>query len=207
MGEPLRLLARLNEETQCHHPEANHDVDRYLFASRVTSADYRTFLLRVYGFVASLEQALVATPGLAGTIDVPARIKAPLVVHDLLALGMTMDELAAWPRFTGVPTFRNVASALGWMYVVERPLLSAAVIRGHLATFLPTEMITASAYLGCYAGDVGMLWRELGEVMDRTAVTEAITNQIVHAAHEGFRALVRARTIEHDLDRALRIAG
>lgn len=208
MGEDLRLLNRLNIETRLHHGEADADVDDYLFRPQVTCADYRTFLQRVYGFVAPLEAALLAAPGLYEVLDVRARAKAPLLAADLLALGMSLDEIQALPQCVSMPTFRGPAAALGWMYVVERPLLSAAVIRGHLSTFLPTEMACASSYFLCYQGQVGAMWRELGEAMDRIAYSPAIEDRIVSGASEGFRMLARWRVQDHSRAVGIvRIAG
>jgi heme oxygenase (biliverdin-IX-beta and delta-forming) len=206
--EELRLLTRLNDETQVHHPDADSDVDRYLFCDRVSALEYRTYLARVYGFLAPLEAALAMAPELEHLIDVRGRAKAALVAHDLLALGLSMNEVNELPQCLSIPTFRGPAAALGWMYIVERPLLASAVIRGHLATSLPTEMACASAYLMCYAGQVGGMWRSLGETMDRVASTTAIADRIVVAAHDAFRALRRWRT--HDLQRVtsgIRYAG
>jgi heme oxygenase len=119
---------------------------------------------------------------------------------------MAMDEVNALPQ-AAAPTFRGPAAALGWLYMIERPLLSAAVIRGHLAAALPTEMALASAYLACYSGQVGALWRELGEAMDRVAYSQAVADRMVVAAHEGFRALSRWRRHEAHHETGIRIAG
>ena len=205
--DELRVLARLNEETQIHHADADSDVDRYLFCSRVGAMEYRTYLQRVYGFLVPLEAALASAPELDSIIDVRGRTKSALLAHDLFALGMTMDEVNALPQCGHIPTFRGPAAALGWMYVIERPLLASAVIRGHLASYLPTEMATASAYLMCYAGQVGAMWRELGLAMDHVAASPAIADRIVVAAHDAFRTLHRWRS--QDLGRAsvIRYAG
>jgi heme oxygenase len=80
------------------------------------------------------------------------------------------------------------------LYVIERPLLASAVIRGHLAAQLPAEMLHASSYFMCYAGQVGAMWRELGEAMDHVAATPAIADRIVVAAHDAFRTFHRWRT-------------
>jgi len=138
---------------------------------------------------------------------VKARTKSALLVHDLCALGLTMDEVNALPQCGRVPAFRGPAAALGWMYIIERPLLASAVIRGHLASYLPTEMATASAYLMCYAGQVGARWRELGEAMDSVAGTPAIADRIVVAANEAFRTLQRWRTQDLQRTSVIRYAG
>ena len=208
MGDDLRVLNRLNVETRLHHSEADADVDEYLFRPQVTAASYRTFLARVYGFVAPLEAALFATPGVEDIIDVRARAKAPLLASDLVTLGLTIDEVHELPKCQTMPTFRGPASALGWMYVVERPLLSAAVIRGHLSSFLPREMQRASAYFLCYSGQVGTMWRQLGEAMDAVAYSRPLEDRIVAGANECFRVLTRWRTFEHSRSAGIaRIAG
>jgi len=205
--DDLRLLARLNDETQPLHAEADGDVDRYLFRQSVTTADYRTYLSRVYGFLVPLEASLALAPGLDEVLDVKARAKSALVVHDLLSLGLSMTEVNALPQCTSVPTFRGPASALGWLYVVERPMLSAAVIRGHLSTYLRAEMACASAYLACYSGQVGAMWRELGQAMERVAYTTAIADRIVAGARQAFISLAHWRIGEVDELAGIRIAG
>jgi heme oxygenase len=206
MADDLRMLARLNAETQPHHGDADGDVDVYLFRRDVTAEAYRTFLCRVYGFLVPIEAALLSAPSLEEAIDVRARVKSALLVHDLLSLGMSMDQVNALPQAAG-PTFRGPAAALGWLYVIERPMLSAAVIRSHLATSLPTEMVLASAYLACYSGQVGTLWRELGQAMDRVAYSQAVADRMVVSAHESFRALSRWRRHEPKHETGIRIAG
>ncbi|HEY5946995.1 MAG TPA: biliverdin-producing heme oxygenase [Kofleriaceae bacterium] len=205
--DDLRVLVRLNEETQPHHASADGDVDRYLFRPGVSAADYRTYLARAYGFLVPLEAALAMTPGLEEVIDVRVRAKSALVVHDLMALGMTMDEVNALPQCQMIPTFRGPAAALGWMYVIERPLLASAVLRSHLSTFLRAEIAYASSYLACYAGQVGTMWRELGEAMDRLAYSSNVADMIVQSAHVAFRTLAHFRNHELSGRAPIRIAG
>ena len=187
------MLARLGSETAVFHGDADADVDRFLFKATSTVEDYRSYLVRLYGFLAPLETALAATDGLPQLLDLTPRAKAPLIAHDLLALGVSMHEIQALPRYTSVPVFRGPATALGWMYVAERPMLASAVIRRHLATRLPTEIGDASSYLSCYVGLIGTMWRELGEVMDRIATTSTLADRIVLSACDAFRALNRWR--------------
>lgn len=199
MGEALRMLARLGRDTQSHHADADSDVDRFLFGATTTVDDYREYLVRVYGLVQPYEAALATTPMLDEVIDLRPRLKTALLLHDLYALGMTEADVAAVPTCMRVPSFRGAAGALGWMYVVERPVLASAVIRRHLATRLPADMARASDYLGAYAGQVGTMWRELGVAIERVASTPAVADRVVAAATEAFRVSHRWRT--HDLQR------
>jgi heme oxygenase len=197
--DQLRMLTRLGAETAVFHAEADSDVDRFLFRPTTTTGDYRAYLERAYGFLAPLEAALHGCGGLDHMVDLPARAKTPHVIRDLLALGRTMKEISELPLCLSVPAFRGAAAALGWMYVAERPLLASAVIRRHVATRLPSETRGATAYLSCYAGSVGSMWRELGVALDRVAATPAIGDRIVSASCDAFRTLGRWRL--HDLGR------
>ena len=73
MGDELRMLTRLNEETKVFHAEADVEIEFYLLKEPITESAYRAFLMRLYGFLIPFEAALSDTPGLGGLIDVRAR--------------------------------------------------------------------------------------------------------------------------------------
>jgi heme oxygenase (biliverdin-IX-beta and delta-forming) len=196
MGDELKMLARLNNETRAFHAGADADIDEFLLQDPITAAGYLTYMSRLYGFLIPFEEALAQTRGLDEMIDTRERVKSPLVLRDLAGLGLSSSEISMLPRCESVPGFRGAAQALGWMYVVERPLLASGVIKSHLNTTLVAEMACASSYLSCYAGHVGSAWRELGEVMDEMAKTPVIADRIVSSAKEAFRCLRRWRDVE-----------
>ncbi|MDB4953482.1 MAG: hypothetical protein JWO36_1051 [Myxococcales bacterium] len=188
------MLTRLGAETLVHHAEADSDLDRFLFQPTVTVTDYQTYLGRVYGTLVPLEAALATTPGLADVIDVRARTKSSFVLRDLSKLGVPRQDIVSLPVCTSIPVLRSPAAALGWLYVVERPLLASSVILRHLEMQLPTDMTGAASYLSCYAGQTGSMWRALGVAMDRVATSLTVGDAIVAAAHDAFRTLQRWRT-------------
>lgn len=200
MDGAFRILTRLGTETAVHHADADSDIDRYLFKATTTRDDYVAYLTRVYGFLAPLETALGEVEGLRPILDVHARSKTGQLVADLLALGMTLEQIAEIPQCLTIPAFRGPAAALGWLYVAERPTLAGPVLLRHVAMRLPAEAHSASRYLSSYAGTVGTMWRELGQAMDLFATTNVLADRVVAAACEGFRALNRWRL--HDLRRA-----
>ena len=199
MVADLRMLHRLNVDTEVHHGEADADLDRYVFRDDVTRSHYRMYLARLYGFVVPLEQSLQRTPGLDDIIDLQARSKSATLLYDLLALGLTLQDASELPHCLSIPAFKGPAAALGWMYVAERPMLQAAVIKGHLEARLGHNMAAASAYLSCYTGQAGQRWRELGEAMDHVAATPALADRMTSAANDAFRCLLRWKT--QDLSR------
>jgi heme oxygenase len=203
----LRMLSRLNEETQVHHADADADLDRYVFHPDATRADYRTYLARVYGFVVPLEQALVHTRGLDDIIDLHERSKSALLLYDLLALGMTLQDVQELPQCLTIPSFKGPAAALGWMYVLERPMLQAPVVRSHLEAKLGRGIAAATAYLSCYAGHAGVRWRELALAMDRVGSTPVLADRIASAANDAFRCLLRWKASDAAPAAGIRAAG
>ena len=201
------MLARLNAETEVHHGEADADLDRHVFREGADRAGYRTYLTRIYGFIAPLEQALVRTPGIDSIIDLTPRTKSALLLYDLLALGMTLEEVQELPQCLSIPTFRGPAAALGWMYVAERPTLQAAVVRSHVESSLGRGISASTAYLSCYAGHAGQRWRELALAMEEVATTPALADRMALAASEGFRGLLRWKMQDAARDSGIRIAG
>src|SRR5581483_2314400 len=108
------LTSRLRDAT------ATLRDDRELLTGRVTGQEYRTYLLRMYGFHANVERALKSCRPLAGVIaDAPLRNhKSALIAHDLVALGVDRVDLIAAPRM-GFPGALALPEALGWTYAVE----------------------------------------------------------------------------------------
>jgi heme oxygenase len=185
MSHSSFMIERLNDETRIHHADSESDFD-VLFQATTTCEHYRIFLMRVYGFEAPLESTLAMTPNLALMLSLKERAKAGFIAHDLSALGMRPNHIAALPQCTTIPQFRGAAEALGWMYVVERTTLAFSVIRRHLLSRLPRAMRGASSYFECYNGVVGLRWREFGGVLDDVARIPAVADRVVLAAHEAF---------------------
>ena len=158
------FLARLNTATA-----ALHD-DRELFAGRVSWLDYRLYLMRLYGFHATVEAGLTAFRPLATVVaDAGLRNhKAALLAADLVALGLDRRDLAQLPRMAfRVPV--ALPDALGWTYVIEGATLRSKLVARRLARQLPDEIQRASAYLGCYGDEAATRWRELGDALEAFA--------------------------------------
>lgn len=164
--------------------------DRELLGGRVSGLDYRMYLLRMYGFHATLERTLKACRPLAGVVaDAPLRnLKAALLAHDLVALGVDRFDLMQAPRMP-FPGAVALPEALGWTYVVEAVAQAAKPLARHLHRHIPAELARASAYLGCYGGEAAERWRELGEALDGYEHAERDADRIVTAARDGFLQL------------------
>jgi heme oxygenase len=183
-------MVRLNLETRGHHPSADAAWHRLVAPGRPTTReDYRALLERAYGFDSPLESALAYTPHLDSIADAHRRFRSGFIAQDLLTLGAKPTELTRVPQCMIAP-FANVAEALGWLYVHERATLVHEAIRAELVARLP-GVERATSYLSAYDGSVGARWHELGQALDRIAVSATVEQRIVDAAHDAFRALDR----------------
>jgi heme oxygenase len=178
MANPSWMLVRVMLETRSHHARA--DEDRLALVDRRTTAAYRAFLARIYGFEAPYEVALASTrlsPDLLGP-----RLKAERLLADLVRLGATPEYLARLPRCPIRP-FVTEPEAFGWLFAVERNTLLHGQLYRHVATWLPE---LDHLYLGAYPSP-GARMRELGEALDRACITPLVPDRICAAAREAFR--------------------
>jgi len=175
------LMAQLRDAT------AVIREDRDLLAGRVSWLDYRLYLARMYGFHSAIERALASSRQLATVVqDAGLRNhKAALLAHDLVALGVERRDLVQLPRmpFAGA---LELPEALGWTYVLESLTLSGKQLSRRLSRQLPAEVMSASAYLGCYGDEVPERWRQLGSALDAFEHADRDGDRIVAAASDGF---------------------
>jgi heme oxygenase len=179
------MLARLNLETQAYHAAADEGW-RSLLSTDISKFRYVQQLKLAYGFEGPLEAALAYTPSLDGIINVHERYRAGYIAQDLIALGMRPGEVARLPQQTIAP-FANPLEALGWMYVADRGTPLFDEVRRYLAVRLP-DAREACVYLSANDGHVSARWQALGQALDRAARSPRMADEIIAAAHAGFRA-------------------
>jgi heme oxygenase len=180
-----RTLIQLNLATREFHDRADAGWLE-LRSLTVGPQQYIDQLIKVYGFEAPLEAALRYTPGVAALVDLRPRMRAGLIVQDLVRLGMTPGRIAALPqRFL---SFASVAEALGWLYVAERATLVHGSIRRYLMVRIP-DAARASAYLSAYDGVAAQRWSDFGVALEAVAQDATVRRELLRAAGEGFVAL------------------
>jgi heme oxygenase len=186
MYPPSSMLTRLDLETRDQHA----DVDGYwldLMASGVTREAYKTALLRMYGFEAPVESALVYTPNLV-IADRRERMRSGLIAHDLIALGVTPGRLAALPQCAEVGPFDDPAEALGWKYVIDRPTQLHSAIKRNILSRVP-DVANACQYLSACDGIAAARWQQFGLLLDDVARRPHAADRIVGAAKTAFRVM------------------
>jgi heme oxygenase len=190
MAHPIAANRMLGLMAQLRDATAVVRDDRELLAGRVSCLDYRMYLVRMYGFHAAVERALMASPRLA-TVVVDAGLrnhKSALLAADLVALGVPRSGLAQIPRmpFAGALA---LPEALGWTYVVESATIGGKQLARHLARQLPAEIQSGSAYLGCYGDEAPERWRQLGAAFDAFEHADRDGDRVIAAARDGFLQL------------------
>jgi heme oxygenase len=178
------MLTRLDRETRPLHPEADALwVD--LLSPAPTLDQYSAVLVAAYGFAAPVEAALALTPGVNAALPLRPRARTGLLVQDLLTLGLSPAAIARLPQCSQIVPFRDVAEALGWLYVIERATLLHGTVRHHLELALPRAS-AAICFLRAYDGHTEMRWQELGTALDRVATSQDIEDQIIAASRDAF---------------------
>jgi heme oxygenase len=177
------MLTRLNIETRSEHPEADYPWLEVMSLD-TTRARYIDQLVATYGFEAPVEAALQLTPHLTEVIALRSRVRSGLIVEDLLALGLSPAKIARLPQCRSVVPFREIAEALGWLYVLERSTLLHETILSNLASRMP--MTSGWRYLSVYRGVATARWLDFGRALDSYAITEAAGDQVITGALAAF---------------------
>lgn len=181
------MLNRLDMETRDQHAEVDaHWLD--LMASGVTRDQYKSTLMRIYGFEAPIESALAYTPNLV-IADRRERTRSALIVQDLLALGSSASKITALPQCPGVGPFGDPAEALGWKYVIERPTQLHGAIKRNVLARIP-DVANACSYLSACDGIAAARWQQFGLLLDDVAKRPGASERLVTAATAAFTMLV-----------------
>lgn len=126
------------------------------FATTLDVGLYRRLLMAYYGFHAPFEVALAPH---VTALDHTRRAKTPTLVRDLLALGLTSEDIHALPRCSDIPAIHCDHSALGAMYVLEGSTLGGQVLKRAMAERLQIDAGNGGAFLDVYGQATGPLWR------------------------------------------------
>ena len=158
------------------------------FSAGFDLAAYRNLLMAYHGFHAPLERRL--SPFLA-ELDQPRRAKAPALLRDLHALGLTPAETDTLPECQMLPAVTCEASALGVMYVMEGSTLGGQVLKRVMAERMGVDQASGGAFLDVYGTETGSLWRGFLLFLDRYRASPEEQARTVQAAIDTFASFER----------------
>lgn len=152
-----------------------------------TRDGYRDYLIRLYGFEAPLESACAMAP-LLTSHSATTRPRTRYIAHDLAILGVPPERLLELPPCP-LPPFRELAQALGWLYVAERNVMMNVACHRVLVDRDP-DLAARASYLNCYGTATAARWRAFGISFERTAAS-VDAQRITVAATASFEQLHR----------------
>lgn len=181
-------LDRIRYETRALHQQIEGIVP--LLQSDSDEQTYRAYLEKLLGFHRPLEPVLFARAGLRELgIRRAEREKAPGLARDLLALGLSPEELSRLPRCRVLPRVPSLSAALGCCYVLEGATLGAQLIHRELSTRLPDTMSRASSYLRCYGTETSRMWKAFCAALEHHGQQGEEQAEMAEAARATFTAL------------------
>lgn len=179
----------LKAETVAEHRAVESAMP--LMKQDVSFEEYRWFLEKMWGFLAPIEDQLWLIEALPEAVpDISSRWKAPLLYADLRACGLRLRDIEKLPHCKQPPPTQDLASALGYLYVVEGSTLGGQILMRQLGSRLGVTAESGAAYLSSYGTDVGRNWNRFRDSMRAAVRTEDEVDQVVSAAHETFESLL-----------------
>lgn len=190
MREKTSLRARLREVTEPAHERMHHHAGfAGAAAGNIALDDYRSLLARLLGFHRAFEAAGDSAVR-AGNFDLALaeRARAPMLVEDLIDLGMDRDDVDALPlaRNVGVPT--SEAGWLGALYVIEGSTLGGVQIARALKALFDEEGPRGRRFFLGYGERHGAMWRSFLDRLEQLGERPGAADEAIEAAHETFAA-------------------
>ncbi len=171
-----------NQTAESHKALEENEVSKALLSNTLTLADYRNYLVHMYGLVKGIE--LYAYPKLGGIFrDLNQRKKAHLIEEDLLNTGFSIKEIAAIPIKTFSPV--DEASAIGSMYVLEGSTLGGRMLYKHINKQL--HLSEGVSFFNGYGNRTGSMWKEFVKKFTDFAVNNN-AQEVIHSAIQTFKA-------------------
>jgi len=180
------LLLLVRAETRAHHQQLEAKLP---FDERLSLERYQELLAGFWGLFDPLEAAL-ANLDLADSLEVRKRQRSVLLLRDLLATGLTAEELSVLPRCDKVPLLETKAQALGCMYVLEGSRLG-----GQFASKLVTQQLGLTEGSGCSffssdGAEVAPMWRTFCDIVRESVLSPEDRSEFVVAARSTFSAFL-----------------
>src|SRR5579859_1237578 len=157
----------------------------------ISLSAYLTLMARLWGFYSPLEEQLAGVSGWSALdIDLPRRMKAPLLMADLLSLESAHIEVTGLAVCTRLPNVATLDRALGCLYVLEGATLGGQVIAHSLQRSLSLDARRGCAFFSSYGAAVGMMWSACREALQAHCKSDNVASQFaVSTACDTFAAL------------------
>ena len=187
----VSILEQLRQDTRESHMriEKSQPLAR-IFDPQFSLLEYKMLLSRFYGFYAAIEPILFNRLPVVFEKSLIIRKKTHWLADDLIALGMSKEELDHLPVCFALPEMKSFAHKLGVFYVLEGSTLGGQVIRRHLLQQFGDSVVDALMFYSGYGSDTGKKWRAFRElVTDWQLKTATAPEEAIVGANNTFRCL------------------
>lgn len=151
---------------------------------------YLNLLKKLYGFYSSVETSLqnqLASQALE--ISYQERMKLEALKADLLALGVSEDELKNLPKIESNWLPQDEESTLGLLYVLEGSTLGGQVISRHLKSQLQLDDSSGLRFFSAYGQKTGLMWKSFQGILNQKLKTEPQMKKAAFTAQITFEKL------------------
>lgn len=185
----MNFLEKLRSHTApMHQALEQNNYSIALMSSGISLNDYRVYLEKIYGFIASFED--VVFPKLKDIFpDIEAKQKSALLEEDIKKLGGNIETIPIFNHSRMAGMYDNVSSALGGLYVIEGSTLGGMIINNHVVKHLEEQVKGKTNYFTVYGDKTATNWRSFLKVF--VIASESLLNpdQVIEAAADTFEAL------------------
>lgn len=184
-----RVLRALNEQTGPQHQALERKMAPLL--GPMSMSGYLTLLARLWGFYSPLEEQLAGVSGWSALdIDLPRRMKAPLLMADIRSLEHAPVAAADLAVCTALPNVATLDRALGCLYVLEGATLGGQVIARSLQRSLSLDASRGCAFFSSYGAAVGTMWNACSEALQAHCGSDDVASDFaIRGACDTFAAL------------------
>jgi heme oxygenase len=145
---------------------------------------------RFYGFYRPIETLLLSIRDLENLpLELPSRLKLPLLRRDLISLGIDPEAIERLPLCCKLPPLKSVSEALGCLYVLEGSTLGGKIITRHLKKILPVDENQGCRFFHSYGDNVGRMWTSFLEILERHCDRHADARVVIESACQTFASL------------------
>ncbi len=181
------LRSRLRAATHDLHMNLERQLD--LLNPNQDLSVYRKLLAAFYGFYVAIEARLAhAVEHEPWSSEILLRRKSSALRTDLVALGMSDNEIDQLPTALSLPEVRGLADVLGIMYVLEGSSLGGAILAKHFHSRLGLTRTNGASFFNFYGENLQNNWRQF-LVWLESCSPPANESRMIAAAQTTFRTL------------------
>lgn len=185
MNKPLPPVPPIHSDLRAATSHLHRRLDARLPFSTTDIAVYRRMMQAYYGFYLPIEELLTAPASAIPDMEWEGRLKTAALRTDLLALGLTVQQIDALPVCRRLPVVTTQPQALGALYVLEGATLGGQALRAIIKKKLDIDSVNGGGFMDVYGAETRAAWQRFIACLSRVQTPEDIA-QAVAVAQQTF---------------------